>query len=92
MSFKTGDILFTRGINQRVMKDPDFSSFIMDSFRRYMVRDWGDLCQEDKNMNDSAVKNNDDRILARYNYNDESIYIITEWDHSATTILFVDEY
>lgn len=45
-----------------------------------------------KKMNDSAIKNNDDRILAKYNYGETAIYIITEWDRSTTTILFVDEY
>ena len=92
MSFKAGDILFTSGINQRVMKDAAFSSFIMTAFSRYMAMDWGDLCEEDKALNDSAVKNGDDKILARYNYGSESIYIITELYRSATTILFVDEY
>lgn len=92
MSFMTGDILITKGINQRAMKDGAFSSFIMTAFSRYMARDWGELCEEDKAMNDRAVKNGDDRILARYNYGSESIYIITEWDRSATTILFIDEY
>ena len=92
MSFKIGDILVTKGINQRVMKDAAFSSFIMTAFSRYMVRDWGDLCEEDKAMNDRAVKNGDDKILARYNYGSESIYIITESDRSVTTILFIDEY
>ena len=92
MSFKIGDILVTKGINQRVTKDAPFSSFIMTTFSRYMVRDWGDLCEEDIAMNDLAVKNGDDRILARYNNEEGDIYIITEWDRSVTTILFPSEY
>ena len=52
----------------------------------------GDLPNEDKRMNDSAIKNNDDRIVVRYNseYGDNNI--ITEWDRSYTTILFTHEY
>ena len=44
-------------------------------------------------MNDKTVKNGDDRILAMYE--DEKygkIWIITERDRSATTILFPSEY
>ena len=43
-------------------------------------------------MNDDATKNGDDRIFARYNNEEGDIYIITEYDRSATTILFTYEY
>lgn len=92
MTFKTGQIVMTRGIATRVEKDGAFSRFIFDAVAKYMTCDWGELCKEDKAMNDSAVKNSDDRIVARYNYGNEAIYIITEYDRSATTILFIDEY
>lgn len=92
MKFKLGTTVMTRGINDRMAKDAEFAKFITESFKRYINCDWGDLCEEDKEMNDSAVKNNDDRILAKYSFNNEDIYIITEWDRSVTTILFTDEY
>lgn len=88
MKFELGQLVATKGINARLLEDFDFSKFLWDSFARYKNCDWGDIPQEDKRMNDSAVKNGDDRIVARYN----DIYIITEWDRSATTILFTDEY
>lgn len=92
MKFKLGQTVVTRGINERIANDSEFAKFILESFARYVTCDWGELCEEDKEMNDSAVKNNDDRILAKYSFNDENIYIITEWDRSVTTILFTDEY
>ena len=92
MKFKMGTLCMTKGIGARMHKDEDFSKFVINSYLRYSKCDWGDLCKEDKKMNDSAVKNNDDRIVARYNYKDDNIYIITEWDRSATTILFTSEY
>mgnify|MGYP001303965363 CR=1 FL=1 len=88
MKFELGQLVATRGINVRLLNDSDFSKFLWNSFARYKNCDWGDIPHEDKKMNDSAVKNGDDRIVARYN----DIYIITEWDRSATTILFIDEY
>lgn len=88
MKFELGQLVATRGINARLLNDSNFSKFLWNSFARYKNCDWGDIPHEDKKMNDSAVKNGDDRIVARYN----DIYIITEWDRSATTILFIDEY
>lgn len=67
---------------------PTFRSFFGIVLPDIKIVIGGDIPHEDKKMNDSAVKNNDDRIVARYN----DIYIITEWDRSATTILFIDEY
>lgn len=38
-------------------------------------------------------RENNDRILAVYKYNDTTtIWIITEWDRSVTTVLFPSEY
>ena len=92
MTSKIGEIVMTRGIASRIKNDSSFSKFIFEAVARYLTCDWGELCKEDKAMNDSAVKNNDDRIVARYSCESESSYIITEWDRSVTTILFVEEY
>ena len=43
-------------------------------------------------MNDEAVRSGNNRILASYETSKGKIYIITEYDRSATTILFADEY
>lgn len=89
---KLGQVVMTRGIAEAVRKNNDFSLFVTESMMRYCKKDWGDLPYEDKRINDSAVKNNDDRIVARYNNEYGDIYIITEWDRSYTTILFTNEY
>jgi hypothetical protein len=53
---------------------------------------WGDLCDEDKILNDEALAN-DQRILSAYKLNDGTrIWIITEWDRSVTTALLPEEY
>ena len=92
MKFGLGQVVMTNGIGAKMKDNEQFAKFIAKSFIRHCNGDWGDLCDEDKAMNDSAVANNDDRILSRYEYDGEPIYIITEWDRSATTILFADEY
>lgn len=95
--FNIGQTVQAAGIHNESQNDPVFASNVQNSFRRYLKKDWGDLCDDDKKMNDDAVKSGDDRILASYKIKtatDETkkIYIITEWDRSVTTILFADEY
>ena len=58
---------------------------------RYFNCDWGELCEDDQVLNDYAIEN-DERILGKYFTSKDPIYIITEWDRSATTILFCNEY
>lgn len=89
---KYGRWVMTRGINDTVANDENFAKQITSAIARYRNNDWGDLCDEDKQLNDDAVMRNDDRILAAYKTDKGKVYIITEWDRSATTILFANEY
>jgi len=59
--------------------------------RRHNSGNWGNLCQEDKDANDAAVKNGD-RIFSSYKIDDDKIWIITEADRSSTCILLPEEY
>ena len=60
---------------------------------RHAAGDWGELeSEEDKRLNDDAVANGE-RILSVYRMKTgEKIWIITEADRSATTILLPSEY
>lgn len=79
--FELGQIVCTRGIAEAMKKDRNLYLFILDAlYGKYCKCDWGE-----------AVKNGE-RILAAYMYGDTKIWIITEWDRSATTILFPEEY
>jgi len=88
---KTGDIYFTSGVNDKIAESEEFAKFIINSLKRYQNKDWGNLGNEDKKLNDEAV-NTDNRIVAKYTDNNRSIYIITEWNKETTTVLFTDEY
>lgn len=66
---------------------------IQKAFNRYIRCDWGDLCEEDKQMNEQAIISGKERILAKYTSKaGKEFYIITEWDRSVTTALLVEEY
>lgn len=91
--FKLGRVLTTRTVCDRSTSDFGFYDFLCQSIARYRECDWGDICREDWEANDRAVEQ-DDRTFAVYRYPQDGtkIWIITEWDRSATTILFPDEY
>lgn len=89
---KYGQLLVTSGIRKALDNDIIFCDEVNKAMKRYSMGDWGDLCKEDKQLNDDAIKNGDDLIVARYNLNNDDIYIITEWDRSATTIMFTYDY
>jgi len=91
--FPLGTLVMTAGVNGEVADNTDFSKFVLKSLSRHKKGDWGDMSPEDKNENDLALKMGNIRIFSAY----ESpalpkIWIITEADRSATTILFPDEY
>ena len=93
--FYLGQLVATSGVAEAMRENPDFDAFVSASLRRYLDCDWGEMEQSDKDQNDAAVKNGDDRILAAYKSSGPKawkIWIITEWDRSYTTILFPDEY
>jgi hypothetical protein len=90
--FPLGQIMITRAINDRVADDIEFAKFVMNSLIRHTRGDWGDLCEEDKLLNDRAVINGE-RLLSAYESSDKTkIWIITEWNHSYTTLLFPEDY
>lgn len=91
MKFELGQLLVTRGINEKVQRNEYFGIEMLNCFSKYMKNDWGKICAEDKACNDHAVEHGD-RILAAYDTCEGEIWIITEWDRSATTILLPDEY
>lgn len=93
--FKIGNLVMTRGVADLTNENLDFSKFVATSFDQYLNCDWGVLDKEDAKQNDEAVATGESRILAAYEnaeHPDWKIWIITEWDRSATTILFPDEY
>ena len=61
-------------------------------FSRHQSGDWGDLDEHDRRENEFSVNRNL-RILSAYNLStDVKVWLITEADRSATTILLPDEY
>lgn len=59
---------------------------------RHKRGDWGELPEEDVRENEWSLQNGA-RLFSRYSTRrGESLYVITEWDRSATTMLLPAEY
>ena len=84
-------IVATAGINNRIADDVSFAKHVTNALGRFVRNDWGDLCDEDRQMNDEALKTKM-RILASYGTGDDNIWIIRDAYDGPTTILYPNEY
>lgn len=94
MDYGSAVIVSSKGVYNRYQSDETFGKFVLESIGRYFRCDWGDLCPEDRQLNEEALIHGD-RIFAAYVHPDDpetKIWIITESDRSVTTILFPEEY
>ena len=96
-TFPLGQVVATRGVDDLAGQNPEFAEFMQECLNRHAKGAWGDVDEEDKQTNDYALKHGM-RVLSAYNddrfpkHGIATIWIITEADRSATTILFPDEY
>lgn len=93
--FSLGTVCASRGVADTMSGNTNFAQFIYRSLARYQQGDWGEMSVPDKKSNNEAVKCGGIRIFAAYEYTgrvDWKIWIITEADRSATTVLFPSDY
>ena len=62
-----------------------------DYLARHAKGDWGDLCAFDRRQNERALREGL-RVFSSYETLAGRVWIITEADRSATTILLPEEY
>lgn len=85
--FKLGQLLITPGANDAMIGE-DRLTYIA----RHARGDWGVVGKDDWRANDRALEEGS-RLLSAYLLRDGTkIWVITESDRSATTILLPDEY
>lgn len=89
--FNLGRFVKTIGIDNAIKEDENYFKELIKCVEKYIQCDWGDLCDEDKQSNEDALKYGE-RILGAYNTSKGKVYLITEWDRSVTTLLFANEY
>ena len=85
--FPLGQMVMTPGIRERVS-----SAELLAALVRHVRGDWGDLTDEDRAVNESALRYGG-RLMSAYLMADgRRFWIITEADRSRTTALLPDEY
>jgi len=95
--FNLGQIVATHKINNEIANSLRFALEVGLCLKRYAVKDWGELDEEDKQTNEDALNYPDDLyILASYKTSKGTIWIITnrateKAGDNVTTVLFPDE-
>lgn len=91
--FPLGQVVATSALISALEENGlDAEDAIMGMLACHASGDWGALDKFDKLANDAAVLSGHDRILSRYDVGEISVYVITEWDRSHTTIMRVEDY
>ena len=96
--FELGKVVMTSGINDMIQEDPSNMTFLNECLKRHSMGDWGDLSEDDKEMNDAALEvdrtgeGEPDSLMSVFHKEGFEFWIITEWNRSATTILLPCEY
>ena len=89
MKFPLGQLCSTPGAARALQQ---CNQPVLPLFRRHAMGDWGAVDDEDKQANDSDLKHGG-RLLSCYHLSDDTrVWVITEWDRSATTLLLPEEY
>ena len=59
---------------------------------RHKHGDWGNLCAEDQRENERSLRLGNRLLSAYQTRQEDQLWVITEWDRSATTLLLPEEY
>lgn len=95
--FNMGKLVVTNRIDEAMKENRRFAVEVNLCLQRYAVKDWGNLDEEDRQINDNALQYSDDLyLLAAYHACKGKIWIITNRisenpGDNATTVCFPSE-
>jgi len=96
--FSTGMTVYTNTIDCWIKEDPknklqtEFRrKYIMLCLFRHVSGDWGKQCLEDFGTNEDALTDGE-RIMSVYELDNQTIWVITEWNREVTTVLDPMDY
>ena len=89
MKFHLGQIVGTPGALEAIADAGQSPEFFL---KKHVAGDWGEVCPEDKELNEQALVDGD-RLLSAYRTSKNvRIWIITESDRSVSTLLLPEDY
>jgi hypothetical protein len=91
MKFPVGQMVSTARVSESVP-----FNIVLACIRRHASGDWGDMSKQDKEANEFALANGE-RLFSSYKLpepidGEDKLWVITEYDHSLTTVLFPSDY
>ena len=94
VKFNSGRVFSTPDALEAIHRNDEYASTFL---ARHFTGDWGDVDADDQQANDQALIPDEhgeyDRLLSAYHLTDGTkIWVLTEADRSATTILLPSEY
>jgi hypothetical protein len=87
--FALGRLTSTPGALEALQESGQTPWFFLS---RHVAGDWGDLSDEDRRLNDEAVKDGSRILSAFRTLKGKKVWIITEADRNVTTLLLPEEY
>ncbi len=87
--FPLGQLVATPGALEVLQKSGQSPADFLD---RHSKGDWGEVCDEDKQANEDALVQGTRLLSAYRTQRGKRLWIITEADRSATTVLLPEEY
>ena len=88
--FELGRVVITR--NAQHTLGENYRAQVLGFIDKHVAGDWGDVPPEDKHENELSVEHGF-RILSEYRSRQgDRVWVITEADRSATTILLPEDY
>lgn len=87
--FKLGRVVATPNAMAELEKANESA---MPFIQRHHCGDWGNLCDDDKMVNNKGVKSGSQLLSSYFLSTGQEIWVITEPNRSVTTILLPEEY
>ena len=93
--FELGRLILTRRIYMAMDDEENINANpenIVGCLSSHSMGDWGDVCEEDGQANESALRYGRRLMSVHEAGLDEQVWIITEADRSTTTVMFPSDY
>ncbi len=91
-----GKVVATKKVMDSMLEDPENSALYHGMLQRHGIGDWGDLSAVDFDKNNESLEQGNGRLFSSFKLPvrcpEDRLWIITEVDRSATTLMFPSEF
>ena len=91
IAFESGRLVMTRGVANLITGQASAQA-VRQCLDRHLAGDCGEMCEDDVLANLRAITHGGERVFSSYQTPLGKLWVITEADRSATTIMLPQEY